>query len=268
MSKRFPSLIGTVGIFVLLGACVAGPPNLQEALDLYREGQINEARRDLAAYVKAKPFNPESEDARQHILLIRRIKQLESIAIAQWERGNTQGARKIIGIIRILHPVYVDSSEIYQLIDFTRPPVWANGLDASIESLQAGEIDSSQRAIIPFIIRILDRQERAVITMSREWEECRLIQEYQPERSILTVPDIQRRILDVGIAARELRQVAEDSSPLITEVNAISAKFDELVSYLSSESMETSMSLDYSFQSYKRDLLGQILHLKSRLANL
>ena len=268
MSKRFLRRIGTVGIIVLLGACASGPPNLQEALDLYREGQINEARRDLAAYVKAKPFNPESEDARQHILLIRRIKQLESIAIAQWERGNTQGARKIIGIIRILHPVYVDSTEIYQLIDFSKPPVWASGSDANMESLQAGEIDSSQHAIIPFIIRMLDRQERAVITMSRAWEECRLIQEYQLDRSILTVPDIQRSMLEVGIATRELQRVAEDSSPLITEVNAISAKFDDFATYLNSESIEPTMSFDYGFQSHKRDLLGLILHLKSRLVNL
>ncbi|MFC1548244.1 hypothetical protein ACFL5M_06925 [Candidatus Neomarinimicrobiota bacterium] len=95
-------LLRSLGILVFLFACASKPPSLQDALDLYREGHINEARREMVAYIKAKPFNPESEDARQHILLIRRIKQLESIAIAQWERSNIEGAKKIVGIIRIL----------------------------------------------------------------------------------------------------------------------------------------------------------------------
>jgi hypothetical protein len=268
MINRRLDLLRFTGIVVFLMACVGGPPNLQEALDLYREGHINESRRDLAAYIKAKPFNPESEDARQHILLIRRIKQLESIAITQWKRGNTEGAKKIIGIIRILHPVYVDSAKIYWLIDFSQPPAWASDPKIEIPPLPVGETDSSHRKIIPFAIRILNRQERAVICLSREWEERRLSPPDAKIESILSNPDVSQAILEIDSADRAMRQVALPSNPLVMEVNAISARFDDLVGYVSSESTEPSISFEYGFQSQKRELLTRILHLKSRLINL
>lgn len=268
MNNSFAGLLKTAGILVILVACIGQPPNLQEALDLYHDGAINEARRDLVAYVKAKPFNPESEDARQHILLIRRIKQLESIAIAQWERGNTEGARKVVGIISILHPVYVDSAEIFQQIDFSIPPAWASDSELEIQSLQAGETDSTRREIIPFVIRTLNSHERAVIFLSRKWEERKLRPKVEVSGSILYNPAVSQAISEVDSTGIELQQVTDHSSPLVNELDVISLKIEKLVAYLHSDSLEPSISFDYGFQSQKRELLTQILELKSRLISL
>lgn len=266
--NTFSGPLKSIGIFVFMVACVAGPPNLQEALNLYREGHINEARRDMVAYIKAKPFNPESEDARQHILLIRRIKQLESIAIAQWERGNVEGAKKIVGIIRILHPVYIDSAKIYQLIDFSKPPKWASGPEIETVPVQFDQTDSSHREIIPFVIRILNKQERAIICVSRKWEERKFKQMHEQGRSILSSPAVNQAIIEVDSAANEIQQVAVYSSSLVNEVNVLTAQFEKFIDYLLVDSIESSISFEYGFYSQRRELLTQILHLKSRLTTI
>ncbi|MFC1535561.1 hypothetical protein ACFL32_00200 [Candidatus Neomarinimicrobiota bacterium] len=261
-------LLRSLGILVFLFACASKPPNLQDALDLYREGHINEARRDMVAYIKAKPFNPESEDARQHILLIRRIKQLESIAIAQWERSNIEGAKKIVGIIRILHPVYVDSAAVYQLIDFSQPPKWVSSSETESVSIQFGQADPSSTELIPFAIQILHKQEQAIICLSREWEKRKFKQKDEQAGSILSSALVSQVISQVDSADTEMRQVTADSSSLVSEMDLLSAQFEKLIDYLRADSIKSSISFEYGFHSQKRELLKQILHLKSRLITL
>jgi hypothetical protein len=258
----------SLGILVCLCACVSKPPSLQDALDLYREGRINEARRDMVAYIKAKPFNPESEDARQHILLIRRIKQLESIAIAQWERGNVEGAKKLVGIIRILHPVYIDSAAAYRLIDFNQAPKWASSSKIESVPVQFGQADPSSAELVPFAIQILHKQEQAIICLSREWEKRKIKQKDGQKSSMLSSPMVSQAILEVDSADTEMRLATTHSSSLISEMNALSAQFEKFIDYLQADSIDSSISFEYGFHSQKRELLKQILHLKSRLITL
>jgi hypothetical protein len=247
----------SLGILVCLCACVSKQPSLQDALDLYREGRINEARRDMVAYIKAKPFNPESEDARQHILLIRRIKQLESIAIEQWERGNVEGAKKLVGIIRILHPVYIDSAATYRLIDFNQAPKWASSSKIESVPVQFGQADPSSAELVPFAIQIL-----------HEWEKRKIKQKDGQKSSILSSPLVSQAILEVDSADTEMRLATTHSSSLISEMNALSAQFEKFIDYLQADSIDSSISFEYGFHSQKRELLKQILHLKSRLITL
>ena len=117
MMTRAVSLARIGGILFLLACQSSGPPHMEDALTLYREGQINAARRELLAYIAAYPTKPESDDARQRILLIRRIKALEAETVALWRHGDLEAARRTLGVMRVLHPVYVDSTSLFRSLD-------------------------------------------------------------------------------------------------------------------------------------------------------
>lgn len=254
-------------LFIFL-ACPTEPPALEHSLYLYREGHINEARRDMVAYMRAKPYNPESDEARQHILLIRRIKQLESIAVEQWCRGNTRGATKLVGIMRILHPVYVDSAEIFRLIDFSQPPLWA---DTSLKRPAPARLelaDSTTQELVPYALAVLDRQENVIVHLAREWEFARYRQSDNPiplfTASIMG-PETQALVRTVDSARKRLRAAGNRSSPLIQKLDRLSEQFDQFLVDISSDTVQPLLSFEFGFQDHKRKLLIQTLILKARL---
>jgi len=266
-----------VGTFYLMGlgtlfnllACPAAPPDLERALFLYREGRINEARRDMVSYIKAKPFNPEVVEARQHILLIRRIKLMESIAVEQWCRGNIRGAKKTIGVMRFMHPVYVDSAEIFRLIDFSQPPLWADTTREPPSPARLDLADSPTRELIPYALAVLDRQEEAIIHLAREWEVARYRQSDNPLplfAASIAGPETQELIQAVSSACETLRGTGSRFNPLTQELDRLSEQFDQFLADISSDTLQPLLSFEYGFQDHKRKLLLQILTIKARLA--
>jgi len=260
--------MGLGTLFNLL-ACPAAPPDLERALFLYREGRINEARRDMVSYIKAKPFNPEVMEARQHILLIRRIKLMESIAVEQWRQGNIRGAKKIIGVMRFMHPVYVDSSEIFRLIDFSQPPLWADTTREPPSPARLDLADSATRELIPYALAVLDRQEEAIIHLAREWEVARYRQSDNPLplfAASIAGPETQELIQAVSSAYEILRGAGSQFNPLTQELDRLSEQFDQFLEDIGSNTLQPLLSFEYGFQDHKRKLLLQILTIKARLA--
>ena len=261
-------LMGMGTLFILL-ACPAAPPDLERALFLYREGRINEARRDMVSYIKAKPFNPEVVEARQHILLIRRIKLMESIAVEQWRRGNIRGAKKTIGVMRFMHPVYVDSAEIFRLINFSQPPLWADTTREPPSPARLDLADSTTRELIPYALAFLDRQEEAIIHLAREWEVARYRQSDHPLplfAASIAGPETQQLIRAVSSACETLRGAGSRFNPLIQELDRLSEQFDQFLADIGSDTLQPLLSFEYGFQDHKRKLLLQILTIKARLA--
>lgn len=262
-------LLGLAALLVLL-ACPAAPPDLERALDLYREGRINEARRDMADYIRAKPYNPESEEARQHILLIRRIKKKESIAVEQWRGGNAREAAKIVGTMRFMHPVYVDSAELFRLIDFDRPPLWTSPIPKIPVPDHFEPADSTIQKLIPHAMAVLDQQVGVIIRLAREWEATRYRQTDKPVQLFATsisAPWFLERLEAVESASEQLREAGGPTNPLVLEVHRLSDKFDQFLSYPGSDTLQSTLAFEYGFQGHKRELLVQILALKARLAS-
>lgn len=267
MKSRSLSLVGLAGILILV-ACSTSPPDLEHSLYLYQQGHINEARRDMAAYLRAKPFNPESEEARQHILLIRRIKQLESIAIDQWRRGNVQGASRLVGIMRILHPVYVDSSEIFQIIDFSRPPLMADTTRELPRQVRLDLADSTTQTLAPYALAVLDCQEELIIHLAKEWEIARYQEGNDPIKLFATsiTGTDTRGLVQAVTSANEALEGADTGMSYVTElVNQLSEQLDQFLLEASSDTQQTLLSFEYGFQDHKSNLLRQILEVKSQL---
>jgi hypothetical protein len=260
-----------MGVLISILACPAPPPDLEEALYLYREGHINEARKDMGAYLRAKPYNPESEEARQHIILIRRIKQLESIAIEQWYRGNHQGAAKIVGIMRILHPVYIDSTDIYRIIDFSQPPQWISAPSFMPEAAPFDTSDEAVQRIIPFAQAFLDYQQETIAHLVKQWEVGKYADAEDPLRYLvasLTEPEAEALLGAVDSAYQELHQIVIKPDQLIMELDLLAEQFNQFLAFIRADTLPQILSFEYSFQSHKRDILLQILTLKSRLASI
>ncbi len=266
MAGSLRRLPGAVLLLVL--ACEMGPPDIDRAFELYREGHINEARRDMAAYVREKPFNPESEEARQHILLIRRIKRLESVAVEQWRRGNFQGARKLVGILRILHPVYVDSTVILHFISSDQSWAWSGAGKRAVSLALLDTTDATVRDIIPAALTILNRQEQLIIHLSREWETIRHRQTGTPLELMalsLRQPVIREQVQMASAAHEKLKASVDQANPLSRELERLG---EQLHGFLESVGADTTLSLSlsqYGFQDNKGDMLRQILSLKLRL---
>jgi len=267
MKSRSLFLVGSAVILIIV-ACSTSPPDLEHSLFLYQQGHINEARRDMAAYLRAKPFNPESEEARQHILLIRRIKQLESIAIEQWRRGNTQGASRLVGIMRILHPVYVDSADVFRLIDFSRPPTLVTTTDELPTQSRLDLTDSTTLKLIPYALAVLDCQEELIVHLAREWEITRYQEGNDPIRLFATsiTGTDTRGLVQAATAAHEALRDADTGMNYVTDVlSQLSGQLDQFLLEIGSDTQQTLLSFEYGFQEYKSSLLRQILEIKSQL---
>ncbi|MEE9163073.1 MAG: hypothetical protein V3U35_08920 [Candidatus Neomarinimicrobiota bacterium] len=264
--KPWP-LVRLAGLWLLL-ACQTGPPDLEEALYLYREGRLNESRRDLVAYITAKPFNPESDEARQHVVLIRRIKGLEAEAVEQWRRGDLEDARRTLGVLRILHPVYADLAEISRLLEEADPERAASRTAGPADLGRIDITDSSVAARIPFALAVLDLQVEAIFVLAREWELASRQDEDDPVRRLtesLASPlhssimrQAQAAFADYGAPERPL-------DPLGAELQRLSEHFDQFLGFVRANGDQPPMKFEYGFQGYKRDLLMQILALKNRL---
>ncbi len=267
MKSRSLSLVGSAAVLIIF-ACSTPPPDLEHSLDLYQEGHINEARRDMAAYLRAKPFNPESEEARQHILLIRRIKQLESIAIEQWRRGNTQGASRLVGIMRILHPVYVDSADVFRLIDFSCPPALVATTEELPPQSHLDLADSTTLKLIPYALAVLNCQEELIVHLAREWEIARYQEGDDPIKYFavsITGSDTRELVL-AATSTHEALRGADIGMNYVTEVvNQLSEQLDQFLLEISSDTPQTLLSFEYGFQDNKSSLLRQILEIKSQL---
>ena len=255
----------------MLLACSPTPPSLEDSLYLYREGRINEARMGMAAYIRAKPYNPESEEARQHIILIRRIKQLESIAIEQWCRGNHRGAAKIVGIMRVLHPVYVDSADIYRFIDFSQPPKWISAPAYTLEPAPIDPADTTTQQIIPYTLAVLDYQVEAIAYLAEEWEVGKYTNSADPVSYLaasLMQPEMLELLGAIDTAYQALHRATIRPDPLVVEIDLLADQFHQFLAFIRSDTLPPMLSFEYSFHGYKRDLLLQILNMKSRLGSI
>ncbi len=252
---------------LLLAACQPSAPDLQHALELYRVGQLNEARRELALFVRARPYDTGNSIARQHILSIRQIKRLEQVVVEQWRQGKVRGARRVLGQLRVLHSVYTDSSEVLQRIDLEHPPQEADlgwqtpGTTVNVDDPAFGEL-------LPYLLAVLDRHEEMIIHLARQWE---LVKhetgaEVVPVFAIaLSSPETVDLLRAVDNAYLELRQINGQTSPLIVELSRLSERFDALLLTLQDDPVHTQVTFEYEFHRYKRRLLRQILAIKARL---
>ena len=157
---------------LLLAACQPPAPDLQHALELYRIGKLNEARRELGRFVRARPYDTGISIARQHILSIRQIKRLEQVVAEQWRRGKVQGARRVLGQLRVLHAVYADSSELLQRIDLEHPPREAD-LGWQTPSATSAVDDPAFGELLPYLLAVLDRHEEMIIHLARQMKKYR-----------------------------------------------------------------------------------------------
>ncbi len=251
--------LACVGGCLLLLACESGPPNMEAALTLYRDGQINPARRELLAYIVAYPVNPESGDARQRILLIRRIKALEAEAVARWRQGDLEGARRARGVMRVLHPVYVDSARLFRLLDFDHPP--RSHPESALRLIDPA--DSSVVRRLPLVLTFLDRQEEAIIMLAREREAAYQRRNGSSAGPVLSGSGLLRR---TEAAQQAFDRATAGPDALSAEIERLAGQFNRFMRYAASGISQPPLRFEYGLQGYKRDLLMQILALKSHLA--
>ena len=253
--------LARIGGILLLLTCQSGPPDLEDALALYREGQINAARRDLLAYIAAYPSKPESDDARQRVLLIRRLKALEAETVALWRQGDLEGARRTLGVMRVLHPVYVASASLFRLLDLEHASQSYVEAAAGLQLIDPG--DSSVFRRIPLALTLLDRQEEAVIMLAREREAAHLRGNgTSGGPAALESSELLRRKV---AAHRAFERATVSPDPLSAEIERLAGQLDRLLRYAAAGPSLAPLRFEYGFQGYKRDLLMQILALKSHL---
>ncbi len=255
------------GGLLLLAACQPPAPDLEHALELYRIGKLNEARRELALFVRARPYDTGHNIARQHILSIRQIKRLEQVVASQWRQGKVSGARRVLGQLRVLHAVYADSSELLQRIDLEQPPQEAAPGWQTVDVAPAVD-NPAFGELLPYLLAVLDRHEEMIIHLARQWELVKHENgtEMVPAfASALSSPETVDLLLAVDNAYLELRQINGKASPLIMELSRLSERFDALLLTLQDDPVHTKVTFEYEFHRYKRHLLRQILAIKARL---
>ncbi len=198
------------GVFFALWACQPAAPNLQHALQLYKDGKLNESRRELVLFVRARPYDSRNALASQHILSIRQIKRLENVVVEQWRQGNVKAARRVLGQIRVLHAVYIDSSTLLQQLDLDQPPAGVDHHWQTPASYDAALDDPAIRALLPYLLAVLDRHQEMIIHLAREWE----VVKHQAGTDLVGVfaealasPETIDRLRAVDNAYVELRQI-------------------------------------------------------------
>ena len=267
MRARKLHLLGLGGISLLL-TCQAARPDMEHALALYREGRISHARREMVLYARAYPFNEEVDVVRQYILLIRRIKQMEHTAVQQWRQGDSAGTSRTIGVLRFLHPVYVDSADIFRILKLERPLMKSNPALAALELPEFDMADSTLQRLMPASLAVLNCQQEVIIHIARAWEVIKnqegdsLIQEFA---RFLAAGETLGLLQAVDTAYLELRAVGSPSTPLMQELRRVSEQFDRLLVDLRADAPRSLLVFEYDFHGSKRELLQNILAIKSRL---
>lgn len=267
MRARKLHLLGLGGMLLLL-TCQADRPEMEHALALYREGRISHARREMVLYARAYPFNEEVDVVRQYILLIRRIKQMEHTAVQQWRQGDSAGTSRTIGVLRFLHPVYVDSADIFRILRLERPLMERNPALTALELPEFDMADSTLQRLMPASLAVLNCQQEVIIHIARAWEVIKnqegdsLIQEFA---RFLAATETRGLLQAVDTAYLELRVVGSPSTPLMQEISRVSEQFDRLLVDLRADAPRSLLVFEYDFHGSKRELLQNILAIKSRL---
>lgn len=267
MRARKLHLLGLGGMLLLL-TCQADRPEMEHALALYREGRISHARREMVLYARAYPFNEEVDVVRQYIRLIRRIKQMEHTAVQQWRQGDSAGTSRTIGVLRFLHPVYVDSADIFRILRLERPLMERNPALTALELPEFDMADSTLQRLMPASLAVLNCQQEVIIHIARAWEVIKnqegdsLIQEFA---RFLAATETRGLLQAVDTAYLELRVVGSPSTPLMQEISRVSEQFDRLLVDLRADAPRSLLVFEYDFHGSKRELLQNILAIKSRL---
>ncbi len=260
--------LGLWGVFFALWACQPAAPNLQHALQLYKDGKLNESRQELVLFVRARPYDSQNAIATQHILSIRQIKRLENVVVEQWRKGTVRAARRVLGQIQVLHPVYIDSSSLLQRIDLDKPPAGTAPVWQTPEAHAAALDDPAIRALLPYLLAVLDRHEEMIIHLAREWE----VVKHQTGDDLVGIfaealasPETIDRLRAVDNAYVELRQINGRTSPLIKDLSHLSEQFDRLLLSLQGNPIYSQIVFEFEFHRLKRQLLQQILAIKAQL---
>ncbi len=266
-----PPLKAGLLLLLVLAGCAAPIPDLDRALALYNSGLLNEARYEMGRYARLYPLSDEVEVVQLHILLIRRIKARETLALDQWQIGNLSVARRLARVTAFLHPVYSDSSAILVMIRTQDPPVPRFVKPAIARETPKVTISDSIRVqTYPYIWMLLDRQEELVIYLASAWEE---IKHMEADTLVFRFEDlfgsaeVGRLLAAADSASRELGQLQIESILSNEEQDALNLTLHQFMAE-GRDGFDGSRNLaEFEFNGYKRDLIERILVIKTALGS-
>lgn len=261
---------GLLSLLVLAG-CAAPIPDLDYAFELYNSGLLNEARYEMGRWARLYPLSDDVEVVQLHILLIRRIKARETLALDQWQIGNTSVARKLARMTSFLHPVYSDSSAILVMIKTVESPKPRISKPiVSREVPKAAISDSIRVEASPYIWMLLDRQEELVIYLASAWE---VVKHMESDTLVFRFEDlfgsaeVGRLLAATDSASRDLGQLQLENSLPNDEQDALNSILQQFI-VEGQHGFGGSRNLaEFEFNGYKRDLIERILVIKSALGS-
>ena len=241
-------------------ACETRPPNMRVALTLFEGGHINRARAEMGRFIREKPENESVDAARQHILLIRRIKRIESQMVDQWRIGDMASARRSQGVIRFLHPAYAESAAIFALLVMPSPRLAAGTSPAYGEwewPLFDAVSDSALAILAPLMLEVINRQEILAVHLAHRWAR-------DQQGGIINGDETMRLVSHLETAYGYLRE--QSTTPERREIDVLVDQIDHMLQ--SSAAMITTRDEEsvLAWTAAKGDLFGRLLALKSGLA--
>lgn len=249
---------------LLLTGCQAPPPDMDQALNLYRAGKINEARYEMGRYIRLKPFNPEVETARQHILLVRRIKTLEARMVQKWKSGDVEGTRRTAGVIRFLHSGYVDSAHVFALLAMKSPVEPLRPKQAPEHVPVDKEAETRQAFLRPLIMDVVERQEILALQLAQQWEERRQSPAgREPAGSAEWNSDREKDRLVVALDSAYLVLRMQSVEAERIAVDRIAAHLEQMLSSLDYPAQTSPQIEELEWQSLKHSVFSTVLDLKS-----
>jgi len=261
-----PYLVGLGGLLLVLG-CRAKLPDMDQALALYQEGRLNEARYEMGRYLKLRPLGTQVDVARQHILLIRRIKRLESEAVEQWRLGNLRGAERALGVMRFLHPAFIEQANVKRLLEYERP-VLATGIVNVFEPVALEVANMTLARLVPPATAVLNAQEKVVIHLAREWGVYKNANGTPAGdwfRDVLSAPEMVGLLQAVDTSYQNLEAVDTTASPVIRHVQQISSQLHQWLADMQ-DPARSSLVYEYYYLTGKREILQHILAVKAGLS--
>ena len=265
--RRMVAIGLALSILSLVG-CGPQKPDMDKALTLFQEGQLNEARWMLGRYIRAKPFNPEVSVASQQILAIRQIKRLEAEMVGQWYEGDLGAARRTLGIIRILHATYVDSAGVFGLLNYPSPGK-ATAADLAAQGGKPdgpGRIGSFQQVFGPLMLPVLDRQERLAIHLALRWEAYRQAPPLEANAggvALSAQPQTDALLEDLDRAYSHLRNWTDAGER--EEIEALGSQLEQMLAVLEQDGSGPPSTAELEWQALKYSLFDGLLAYKSTL---